>query len=133
MGDRGARGPRAGRARRAGAVPELRYEALVADPAGELRRTCSFAGLEYDEGMLGYVGRTESAKKEHQQRLNEPPRVGVRDWSTEMPLADREAFEAVAGDVLARARLRGDGAGRTMRRRLATYRAKTPPGGPSAP
>ena len=51
--------------------------------------------------MLGYVGETESARKEHQQRLNEPPRVGVRDWSTEMPIADREAFEAVAGDLLA--------------------------------
>ena len=36
---------------------ELRYEALVADPAGELRRICSFAGLEYDDAMLGYVGR----------------------------------------------------------------------------
>lgn len=80
---------------------ELRYEALVADPAGELGRTCSFAGLEYDEAMLGYVGRTDSARKAHQQRLNEPPRAGVRDWSAEMAVADREAFEAVAGDLLA--------------------------------
>jgi hypothetical protein len=103
---------------------ELRYEALVADPAGELRRTCSFAGLEYDEAMLGYVGRTESAKKEHQQRLNEPPRVGVRDWSTEMPLADREAFEAVAGDVLAELGYPVTEQGHDGRR-LATYRAKT--------
>src|SRR5262245_2966200 len=37
---------------------ELRYEALVADPAEELRGVCAFAGLRYDEGMLGYVGRT---------------------------------------------------------------------------
>ena len=48
-----ALGERVGRGR----YLELRYEALVADPAGELRRTCSFAGLEYDEAMLGYVGR----------------------------------------------------------------------------
>ena len=103
---------------------ELRYEALVADPAGELRRTCSFAGLEYDEAMLGYVGRTESARKEHQQRLNEPPRVGVRDWSTEMPVADREAFEAVAGDLLAELGYPVTEQGHDARR-LATYRAKT--------
>ena len=103
---------------------ELRYEALVADPAGELRRTCSFAGLEYDEAMLGYVGRTESARKEHQQRLNEPPRVGVRDWSTEMPVADREAFEAVAGDLLAELGYPVTEQGHDGRR-LATYRAKT--------
>ncbi len=103
---------------------ELRYEALVADPAAELRRVCSFAGLQYDDAMLGYVGETDSARKEHQQRLNEPPRVGVRDWSTEMPAADREAFERVAGDLLAElgypVAARGhDG------RRLAAYRAKT--------
>jgi len=103
---------------------ELRYEALVADPAGELRRTCSFAGLEYDEAMLGYVGRTESARKEHQQRLNEPPRVGVRDWSTEMPVADRAAFEAVAGDLLAALGYPVTEQGHDGRR-LATYRAKT--------
>jgi Sulfotransferase family len=103
---------------------ELRYEALVADPASELRRTCSFGGLEYDEAMLGYVGRTESARKEHQQRLNEPPRVGVRNWSTEMPVADREAFEAVAGDLLAELGYPVTEQGHDGRR-LATYRAKT--------
>jgi hypothetical protein len=102
---------------------ELRYEALVADPAGELRRTCSFAGLEYDEAMLGYVGQTESARKEHQQRLNEPPSVGVRDWSTEMPVADREAFEAVAGDLLAELGYPVTEQGHDGRR-LATYRVK---------
>ncbi len=80
---------------------ELRYEALVADPAAELRHICSFAELEYDDAMLGYVGQTESARKGHQQRLREPPRVGVRDWSTEMSPKDVGAFESVAGDLLA--------------------------------
>ena len=55
----------------------------------------------YDEAMLGYVGQTDSARKRHQQRLNEPPRAGVRDWRTEMPASDRAAFEEVAGDLLA--------------------------------
>jgi hypothetical protein len=102
---------------------ELRYEALVADPAAELRRACTFAGLDYDDAMLGYVGETESARKEHQQRLNEPPRVGVRDWRTEMSSPDVAAFEAVAGDLLAELGYPVTERGRDARR-LATYRAK---------
>jgi hypothetical protein len=108
----------------AGRYLELRYHALVADPAAALRRICSFAALDYDEVMLGYVGETESARKEHQQRLNEPPRVGVRDWSTEMPPRDREAFEKVAGGLLAELGYPVTERGHD-RRRLATYRAKT--------
>jgi len=103
---------------------ELRYEALVAEPEAELRRVCSFAGLGYDDAMLGYVGQTDSARKEHQQRLNEPPRVGVRDWSTEMTAEDRVAFESVAGDVLAALGYPVTERGRD-RTRLAAYRAKT--------
>jgi hypothetical protein len=103
---------------------EVRYEELVVDPERELRRVCRFLGLEYDAGMLGYVGQTESARKAHQQRLNEPPRVGVRDWRTEMSPADVAAFEAVAGDLLDElgyeVSTRGHGA-----RQLAAYRVKT--------
>jgi len=79
---------------------EVRYEALVADPAAELRRVCGFAALGYDHEMLGYVGQTDSAAKEHQRRLAEPPRVGVRDWRTEMEPAAVASFEGVAGDLL---------------------------------
>ena len=66
-----------------GRLLEVRYEALVAEPEASpadlhVRR------LEYDEALLGYVGQTDSARKEHQQRLNEPPRVGVRNWRSEM-------------------------------------------------
>lgn len=103
---------------------EVRYETLVAAPAEELRRVCGFAGLAYDEAMLGYVGETDSARKEHQQRLNEPPRVGVRDWRTEMPGPDREAFEAVAGDLLFDLGYEVAARGHD-RARLAAYRAKT--------
>ena len=77
--------------------------------------------------MLGYVGQTESARKEHQQRLNEPPRVGVRDWSTEMPAATWGAFEAVAGDLLAEL-----GYPVTERGRRPTRRPRDVPGGPAA-
>jgi hypothetical protein len=103
---------------------ELGYEALVADPPGTLREVCSFAGLEYDDAMLGYVGETDSARKAHQQRLNEPPRVGVRDWRTEMTAEDAVAFESVAGDLLAELGY-ATSLRRTSARRLAAYRAKT--------
>jgi hypothetical protein len=103
---------------------ELRYEALVAAPEEELRRVCAFAALEFDTAMLDYVGRTDSALKAHQQRLNEPPRVGVRDWRTEMPPQDVMEFESVAGALLAE--LGYDVARpRTDRTRLAAYRAQT--------
>ena len=95
---------RAGRALGARVGPtrylEVRYERLVADPEEELRRVCAFSGLEYDGAMLGYVGQTDSARKEHQRRLDEPPRVGVRNWHTEMSAEDRSAFEGIAGDLL---------------------------------
>ena len=103
---------------------EVRYEALVAAPDEELRRVSAFAGLEYDDGMLGYVGRTDSARKDHQKRLDEPPRVGVRDWRTEMPAADTAAFEATAGDLLHGLGYEVSTPG-SDRRRLAAYRAKT--------
>ena len=103
---------------------ELRYEALVADPEGELRTVCSFAGLEYDPAMLDYVGQTDSARKAHQQRLNEPPRQNVRKWRTEMSESDRHAFEEVAGALLAElgyeVEIRG-----TARGKLAAYRLRT--------
>jgi hypothetical protein len=102
---------------------EVGYEALVAEPEAEVRGICAFLGLAYDGAMVDYAGKTESARKEHQQRLNEPPRVGVRNWRTEMAPADVAAFEAVAGDLLHElgydATTRGhDG------RRLAAYRAR---------
>ena len=103
---------------------ELRYEALVADPEGELREVCAFAGVEFDAAMLDYVGRTDSARKAHQQRLNEPPRLGVRNWRTEMGETDRDAFEEVAGALLAElgyeVELRG-----AARARLGSYRLRT--------
>ena len=103
---------------------EVRYEALVADPDAELRRICSFAALDYDDAMLAYVGQTDSARKEHQRRLDEPPRVGVRDWRTEMAPDEIAAFESVAGDVLDELGYEVTTRGHDARR-LAAYRAKT--------
>lgn len=103
---------------------ELRYEALVADPAAELERICAFAGLDYTEAMLDYVGQTDSARKPHQQRLNEPPRPGARDWRAQMSDDARAAFESVAGDLLAELGYEVGTRGRAPAR-VALYRTKT--------
>lgn len=107
---------------------ELRYEDLVRDAAGELCRVCTFAGLPYDEGMLDFVGRSDSARKVHQQRLNQPLTPGVRDWRTEMASADAKAFEEAAGDALASYGYETLGSGSVSRRARAgnaRYRATT--------
>lgn len=80
---------------------ELRYEDLIADPAGSLRGLCAFIGIPYEDQLLEYVGRSDSARKPHQQALNKPPTPGLRSWQTAMAPADVAAFEALAGDVLA--------------------------------
>jgi hypothetical protein len=103
---------------------EVRYEALVADTEAELRGICSFARLDFDQRMLAYVGQTDAAHKDHQRRLAEPPRVGVRDWRTEMAPGEIAAFEGVAGDLLAELGYEVTTRGHDMRR-LAAYRART--------
>ena len=103
---------------------EVRYEALVAEPAVELRHICELAALDYDDAMLGYVGQTDSARKKHQLRLNEPPRVGARDWRTEMAREDVTAFESIAGDLLHELGYEVSTPG-SDRRRLRAYEAKT--------
>jgi Sulfotransferase family len=103
---------------------ELRYERLVAEPEAIVRRACAFAGLEFDAAMLDYVGRTDSGRKEHQQRLNEPPRRGVRDWRAEMAPSDRRAFEDVAGALLDALGYEVERKG-SARLRVASYRART--------
>jgi LPS sulfotransferase NodH len=87
-------------ARVGGRYLEVRYEELVADVEGALRRICELAQLEYEPGMAEYAGKVDVSAKPHQQRLRQPPTTGVRDWRTQMPPADVAAFEHVAGDLL---------------------------------
>ena len=101
---------------------ELRYEDLVADPEDSLRRICGHIGLGYDPAMLRYH---ERAPERLQELNRDLPAAGERDarpaaermaahalaaeppsderagaWREQMPAADREQFERVAGDLL---------------------------------
>ena len=110
---------------------ELRYEDLVADPPRQLDRICRFIGLRYEDEMLRYSERVNERDLEHtlaatDRHLGPYAEVaGARDelerwidrirrlavpvdsapsgrWRTQMEAENVEAFEAVAGDVLAR-------------------------------
>ncbi len=102
---------------------ELRYEDLVADPEPGLRRVCEFVELEWDPAMLDYHRGAEqrmaevtrdfergsgpaipaAVRAERHTRVAQPPqRERAGRWRTDMSAADREAFEAVAGETLAR-------------------------------
>jgi Sulfotransferase family len=111
---------------------EVRYEDLVADAEGSLRRICSFAALPYEPAMTDYTG-SESEEKAHQQSLKRPLTPGLRDWRTQMSAADAGAFESVAGDLLrelgyetdAAADLNGKLRRASYRARIGAWRAAT--------
>ena len=102
---------------------ELKYEDLVTDTEGELRRVAEFLDLPWDAAMLDYHERAEERLKEKARDLPrkasrgdqpaaarmashamakkppDPKRIGR--WRTEMSDADRVEYESVAGDLLA--------------------------------
>jgi hypothetical protein len=80
---------------------EVRYEALVADPAGSCRELCAFLGVPYDEAMLRFhEGRTRNDAGLDAKKAWLPPTSGLRDWESEMTREDVERFEAAAGGLL---------------------------------
>ena len=118
--------------RRVGAARylELRYEQLVADAEGELRRICTFADLAFEPEMLAYAGSVDVSQKPHQQSLRRPPTPGLRNWRNAMSPEDVAAFQEVAADLLANlgyelAEAAPQEPTARGKRRLATYRALT--------
>jgi Sulfotransferase family len=80
---------------------EVRYERLVAEPAGACRELCEFLGVPYDERMLRFhEGRTKDDPGLDAKSAWRPITPGLRSWRTEMAGGDIERFEAVAGDLL---------------------------------
>jgi hypothetical protein len=100
---------------------EIRFEDLVADTEGVLRRICDFIELDFDPVMLDYHERAEGrlaekarelprknrppqpaeARLESHRLAKEPPRsdrVGM--WRERMAPAEVAEYEAEAGDML---------------------------------
>jgi hypothetical protein len=101
---------------------EIRFEDLVADTEGVLRRICDVIELDFDPAMLDYHERAETrlaekarelprknrppqpaeARLESHRLAKEPPRsdrVGM--WRERMSSAEVAEYEAVAGPMLA--------------------------------
>jgi hypothetical protein len=80
---------------------ELRYEALVTQPASEVARLCAFLGVPYDAAMLRFhEGRTRNTPGLSAKHAWRPITSGLRDWRGQMPAEDVERFEAAAGALL---------------------------------
>lgn len=101
---------------------EARYEDLVTDAEPVLRQVCTFVDLPYDPTMLRYHERaterlSEIARdfersgqeaipadvraEQHARVASAPQSQRAGRWRNEMGTDDREAFEAVAGELLA--------------------------------
>lgn len=80
---------------------EIRYEALVAEPAAQCKRLCDFLGPPYDDRMLRFhEGRQRDEPGLDAKKAWRPVTRGLRDWRSEMSIGDLERFEAVAGGLL---------------------------------
>jgi hypothetical protein len=80
---------------------EMRYEALVADAATEIRQLCDFLRLQFDETMLHFhEGRTQAEAGLDAKNSWRPITSGLRDWRSQMPPADQECFELAVADLL---------------------------------
>ena len=86
---------------------EVRYEELVTDPEAVARVLCDFLGIGYDPSMLEYSEKARDAVLPKAARYNphvtERPIAATRSWKDDMPPAQVEVFEAIAGDVLEQA------------------------------
>jgi len=83
---------------------ELQYEHLVSEPERECRGICDFLGLPFDRAMLrheeNFKPRRGAGGSILHARVGLPITSGLREWRTEMPQAEINRFEAVAGPLL---------------------------------
>jgi hypothetical protein len=80
---------------------EVRYEALVSEPARECVALCGYLGVPFDEAMVRFDARETSGDADLDRAHPWLPiTAGLRDWRTQMPDEDVERFEALAGDLL---------------------------------
>jgi hypothetical protein len=83
---------------------EVRYEWLLDDPEGELRRVSEFLDLPYDPVMLRHdpdaILHLPDRHRPIHSRLALPLTKGLRDWRHEMNPKEIEEFEAIAGREL---------------------------------
>lgn len=87
---------------------EVRYEELVEQPAETLEPVCRFLDLAFEPAMLNFHRRAdtvlaglEESERHDFENLFRPLTTGIRNWSTEMSVEEQDAFDAIAGELLA--------------------------------
>jgi hypothetical protein len=94
-------GREAGRSLGPNLYQEIRYEALVSEPARECEKLCSFLGLPYDEAMVNYQERKETGSWGRAAKGRWlPPTPAMKERHSSMSVEEVERFEAAAGDLL---------------------------------
>jgi len=76
---------------------EVRYESLLADPAGAMGALFAFVGLDAPDDVLAAVGR-EAAVVRNEDPLAPVP--GAGKWKATWSASDLSRFEAVAGTLM---------------------------------
>jgi hypothetical protein len=84
---------------------ESRFEELIDDTEGAVRRICDFIDLPYDPDMLTYYQRagdivSTTAMPDRHKDIFLPPTKGLHDWRRDLSEDQVARFEALAGDLL---------------------------------
>ena len=84
---------------------ESRFEELIDDTEGSIRRLCVFLDLPFDPQMLTYYERagdivSTTAVPDRHKDIFLPPTKGLRDWRLELSDDQVARFEALAGNLL---------------------------------
>ena len=84
---------------------ESRFEELIDDTEGSVRRLCDFLDLPFDPQMLTYYERagdivSTTAVPDRHKDIFLPPTKGLRDWRLELSDDQVARFEALAGPLL---------------------------------
>jgi Sulfotransferase family len=80
---------------------EVRYEALVSNPAHECERICAFLNIPYDDTLLRFHEDKEiNSPGLDAKKAWRPVTSGLRNWQSQMPAEDVERFEAAVGNLL---------------------------------
>lgn len=98
-------GVEAGRALGPARYYESRFEELIDDTEGAVRRICDFIELDFDPQMLRYYERADeviatTAAPDRHKDIHKPPTKGLQDWRRQLSPNQVMRFETIAGDVL---------------------------------
>jgi hypothetical protein len=84
---------------------ESRFEELIDDTEGSVRRLCGFLDLPFDPQMLRYYERagdiiSTTAVPDRHKDIYLPPTKGLKDWRRDLSDDQVARFEALAGGLL---------------------------------